>query len=120
MQRSQRFYREPGPTLKRYDAQSTILAQRLFLVLCRWDLQGDFKVWGREWQVKTVFSIYYFLYIYFNVFNCHKLPQIKKGTREKEKKFKTMPHFYGSKDKKSLWASIVLAWIVGKCKGGLL
>lgn len=31
-----------------------------------------------------------------------------------------MPHFYGSKDKKSLWASIVLARIVGKCKGCLL
>ena len=114
MQRSQRFYREPGPTLKRYDVQSTILMQRLFLVLCRWDLQGDFKVWGREWQVKTVFSIYYFLYIYFNVFNCHKLPQIKKGTREKKRSLKLCRTFTGAKIKNhcghplcwpGLWAS---------------
>lgn len=28
-----------------------------------------------------------------------------------------MPHFYGSKDKKSLWASIVPAWIVASTKG---
>ena len=59
-------------------------------------------------------------YIYFNVFTCHKLPQIKKGTREKEKKFRTVPRFWGSKDKKSLWTSLVLAQIVGKCKGRLL
>ena len=90
-----------------------------FFVMCR----GIYKVLLRfgagSGKLKPYF-LYIIFYIYFNVFNCHKLPQIKKGTREKEKKFKTMPHFYGSKDKKSLWASIVLARIVGNCKGCLL
>ncbi len=40
MQRSQRFYRGPSPTLKRYDAQSKILVQSSFLVLRR----GIYKV----------------------------------------------------------------------------
>lgn len=56
MQGKRKFYRELSLTLKRYDAQSMIPLQR--------NLQGDFKIWGREWQVKTVFSIYYFLYIF--------------------------------------------------------
>ena len=49
---------------------------------CRWDLQGAFKVWGREWQVKTVFSLLFSLY--FNVFTCHKFPS-KKGNKRKRK-----------------------------------
>ena len=87
-----------------------------FFVLCR----GIYKVLLRfgagSGKLKPYF-LYIIFYIYFNVFNCHKLPQIKKRTREKEKKFRTVPRFWGSKDKKSLWASIVPAWIVASTKG---